>query len=65
MSHGKGAIPKRKIEKILKDNGYTYVRSNGHDIYKNEEGVTISIPRTCCTYLLRREFKEKGIRGGF
>lgn len=61
MSHGKGAVPKRKIEKILKANGFQYVRNNGHEIYRNDQGVTVAIPRTCCTPLLRREFKAKGI----
>ena len=62
MSHGKGAIPMRKIERILKANGYVYDRFNGHHIYKNEEGKTIAIPRTCCTYLIQRVFKENGIK---
>lgn len=61
MSHGKGAIPKRKIEKILKANGFRYVRNNGHEIYKNNQGVVVAVPRTCCESLLRREFKQKGI----
>ena len=61
MSHGKGAIPERKVKKILKDNGYEYVRFNGHYIYRNKEGKTIAIPRTYCTYIIQREFKEKGV----
>lgn len=61
MGHGKGAIPRRKIERTLKENGYTYVRFNGHWIYKNAEGNTISIPRTCCSPLIQRLFKENNI----
>ena len=62
MSHGKGAIPMRKIERALKENGYVYDRFNGHHIYKNKEGKTIAIPRTCCTYLIQRVFKENEIK---
>ena len=62
MGHGKGAIPQRKIDKILKDNGYEFVRYNGHWIYKGTEGNTLAIPKTCCTYLVQRVFRENGIR---
>lgn len=61
MSHGKGTIPMRQIERTLKDNGYTYVRFNGHYIWKGEEGNTIAIPKTCCTPLIKRVFKENNI----
>lgn len=62
MGHGKGAIPKRKIEKTLRENGYEYVRFNGHYIWKGSNGNTIAIPRTYCTYLVQRVFKENGIK---
>ena len=62
MGHGKGAIPYRKVAKILKDNGYREVRFNGHHIYENDEGNTIAIPKTCCTYVVQREFKKNGIK---
>ena len=61
MAHGKGQIKKQKIVQILKQNGYRYVRSNGHDIYKNDSGVIISVPRSCNKCVMRREFKTKGI----
>ena len=62
MGYGKGAIPIRNVEKILKKNGYRYVRDNGHRIYKNEKGNIIAIPMSCCTYLIMRVFKENGIK---
>ena len=62
MSHGKGSIPYRKVAKILKDNGYKEVRFNGHHIYENDKGNTIAIPKTCCTYVVQREFKKNGIK---
>lgn len=62
MGHGKGVIPMRKIERTLKANGYEFVRFNGHYIYKNNSGNTIAVPRTCCTYLVQRLYKENGIK---
>ena len=61
MGHGKGQIKKQKIVQVLKQNGYRYVRSNGHDIYKNDSGVIISVPRSCNKLVMQREFKTKGI----
>lgn len=61
MAHGKGQIPRKKIEKILKANGYRFVRSNGHDIFGNDQGIIISVPRTCNRCIMRREFKAKGL----
>ena len=52
MGRGKGAIPMRKIKKVLADNGYKYIRNNGHMIFENEQGNTIAIPRSCCTYVV-------------
>ncbi|SDN45128.1 hypothetical protein SAMN04490370_12526 [Eubacterium ruminantium] len=62
MSHGKGSIPMRKIDHILKENNYTFVRYNGHYIWKGKEGNTVAIPKTCCTPLIRRIFKENNIK---
>lgn len=62
MSHGKGNIPLRKIERTLKDNGYTYIRFNGHWIWKSPTGNTIAIPKTCCAPLIRRLYKENNIK---
>lgn len=61
MGHGKGSISYREVDRILKNNGYTIIRCNGHRIYGNDEGKHISIPKTCCTYLVQRVFKENGI----
>ncbi len=61
MSHGKGSIPYRKVDKILRKNGYKMTRFNGHYIYENIDGNQISIPRTCCTYLVQRVFKENNV----
>ena len=59
---GKGPIPLRKIDKILKSNGYYLDRYNGdHRIYKNDQGDRIVIPPSCHKLLIRREFKEKNI----
>jgi predicted RNA binding protein YcfA (HicA-like mRNA interferase family) len=61
VGRGKGAIPFKKIDKILKANGYEYIRNNGHYIYSNGKN-TIAIPKTCCTYLIKRLFKENNIK---
>lgn len=60
MSRGKGAIPMREVSKILKKNGYENVRNNGHQIWSNGTN-TISIPCSCCTYIIQRLFKENKI----
>ena len=61
MSYGKGVLPIRKIEKILKYNGYVYIRNNGHQIWKGSDGSTIVVPRSCCTYIVNKMFKENNI----
>lgn len=61
MSHGEGYALK-DVRRILKNNGYTYDRFNGHYIYKSSTGNTIAIPRSCCRPLIQRVFKENGIR---
>lgn len=59
---GKGPMSLRKIDKILRKNGYHLDRYSGdHRIYKNEEGTMINIPPSCHKLLVRREFKEKNI----
>lgn len=61
-SFGNGAIPLRKVQKILKANGYSYVRNNGdHMVYKHESGDTISIAPKCATPQIKRIFKEHNI----
>ncbi len=54
-------MPYRKVDKILKNNGYRMTRCNGHFIYENSEGRMISIPKTCCTYIVQRVFKDNCI----
>lgn len=61
MAHGKGQIKKQKIVQLLKANGYRFVRSNGHDIYSNDQGIIIAVPRSCNRCIMRREFKTKGL----
>ena len=61
MSYGKGILSLRKIDRILKANGFVYVRNNGHQIWKNEIGNTIVVPRSCCTYIITKMFKENNI----
>lgn len=59
---GKGPMPMRKINKILKKNGYEIDRYSGdHRIYKNNDGNTIIIPLSCHKLLVRREFKQNNI----
>ena len=62
-SHGSGAIPLRKVEKILKAHGYYLDRHNGdHRIYVNDEtGEHISIAPKCATPQIKRLFKEHNI----
>lgn len=53
---------KREFVKIVKNNGYSYVRSSGsHDIYYNKEGKHISIPRTPANVIVRRLIRENNL----
>ena len=61
MSYKKGVMSLRKIDRILTDNGYTYVRNNGHQIWKGPKGNTIVIPRSCCTVLINKLFKKNNL----
>lgn len=62
MCRGKGSIPLRKIQRMLKDNGYRLDRVNDHFIYKNDsKNDTFILPRSCHDLLIRRMFKEHGI----
>lgn len=62
-SHGCGAIPLRKVDKILKAHGYHLDRHNGdHRIYvKDETGEHIAIAPKCATPQIKRLFKEHNI----
>lgn len=53
----------RQFRKILRNNGFTYIRSNGdHDIYENGTGKHISIPATRTNKMLcMRLIKENGL----
>ena len=53
----------RQFRRILRNNGFTYIRSNGdHDIYENGSGKHISIPATRTNKMLcRRLIKENGL----
>lgn len=53
----------RQFRKILRNNGFSYIRSNGdHDIYQNGNGTHISIPANRMNKMLcRRLIKENGL----
>lgn len=54
---------KREFVKLLKKNGFEYVRSSGgHDIYYNKEGKHISIPQTLANVIARRLIKENNLK---
>ena len=56
-----GKYSMKKINRILKDNGYRLDRTKGdHYIYKNDK-YTISIPMSRNDLILRREFKRCNI----
>lgn len=62
LSFGNGAIPLRKVDKILKAHGYRLDRYNGdHRIYVNDIGDHISIAPKCATPQIKRLFKEHNI----
>lgn len=61
MAKSKGAMSKRNIDKILRKNGYQIIRCNGHWIYSNGTN-TIAIPKSLCTPLIQRLFKENNIK---
>ena len=57
----KGKFSMRKIDRVLKENGYILDRQRGdHFIYKNER-FTISIPMSRNDLILKKEFKRCGI----
>lgn len=62
LSFGNGAVPLRKVDKILKAHGYRLDRYNGdHRIYVNDTGDHISIAPKCATPQIKRLFKEHNI----
>ena len=59
---GRGSMSIRKINKILRDNGWRLVRKTPHYIYKKDgEELEIAIPRSCHNDIIRRLFKKHGI----
>jgi predicted RNA binding protein YcfA (HicA-like mRNA interferase family) len=63
MSEKYKVFSSKEINTILKSNGYICTRINKHNIYKNTEGNTITIPRSINPnpLLIRRLFKENNI----
>ncbi len=55
------SVNKRAVEKLMKYNGYVYVRNNGHAIYSNGKR-TISIPRSMNGLIIKRLIKENGLK---
>ncbi len=54
-------VNERALNKMLKHNGYVYVRNNGHKIYTNGKR-TISIPRSMNGVIIRRLIKENNLK---
>jgi len=59
---GRGSMPIRKVNKILKANGWRLVREAPHCVYKKEgEELEIVIPKSCHNDIIKRSFKKHGI----
>lgn len=58
---GKGKMSLKQVQRLLKMNGYSLERINKHFIYKKGNDTFI-LPRNCHDLLLRRMFKEHGIK---
>lgn len=53
----------KEFIKIVKKNGFQYVRHNGgHSIYINEKGRHISIPKKIESVIARRLIKENNLK---
>lgn len=54
---------KRQIQRILKENGWTFHHQTGsHAIYKNENGQHLTLPIVKCNKMLvHRLIKEYGL----
>lgn len=53
---------RREFIKLVRQNGFEYTRSNGgHDLYYNNEGKHICIPRTLVNVICRRLIKENNL----
>ncbi len=53
---------KREFDKVLRQNGFHYVRSSGsHSIYMNSTGKHISIPLSMNMCIIRRLIKENNL----
>lgn len=52
----------KEFIKLVQRNGFTHCRTNGsHQIYKNEYGRHISIPRTLEAPIAKRLIKENNL----
>lgn len=52
----------REFLKIIKNNGYYYMRSKGsHSIYANKEGYHMSVPHTLSCVIARRLIRENNL----
>lgn len=53
-------VNKKAVEKMLKHNGFVYVRNNGHKIYSDGKR-TIAIPRSMNRMIIQRLIKENNL----
>lgn len=60
-THGKGKMSLKDVQRLLRLNGYSLERVNRHFIYKKGNDTFI-LPQKCHDMLLRRMFKEHGIK---
>lgn len=54
----------REVKQIIRDNGYRFDRQTGsHEIYKNDEGDSITIKSTKCNKMIfQRLVKEHNLQ---
>lgn len=60
-SRGKGKISLKEIQRLLRLNGYKLDRQGKHFIYKKDNDTFI-LPRSTHDMVIRRMFKEHGIK---
>ena len=54
---------RREFVKVFKSNGFRYERSKGsHDLYYNDSGRHISIPKTLASVIAHRLIKENNLK---
>ena len=55
----------KKFLTILKENGFVYIRTKGsHSIYKNEDGIHLSVPKKLKSVVALRLIKEHNLKYG-